>query len=245
MDKLLEIYIEISEYLIMKNKADPSPIETVSKQKFLHRFPIFQAVSLIAFFSFGLLTFWVKINPFWTIDLTITKIIQSINFPGFPELMRLVTRLADVTEGTISIFLVTLIALLLKEKKEAIMIAVSTVGAVYLSVLLKAFVSRPRPNPLLIIQVGEYLKSDSFPSGHVLFFMGFYGFLLFLVFTKLKRGLFRTILEITLVSLLILIGMSRIYLGAHWFSDTLGAYLIGIVWLYFMSNLYRRLKTKK
>ena len=49
----------------------------------------------------------------------------------------------------------------------------------------------------------------------------------------MKEGLLKRVLQIILISPILLIGLSRVYLGEHWFSDVLGSYLLGIAWLYY------------
>ena len=84
------------------------------------------------------------------------------------------------------------------------------------------------------------LNSYSFPSGHVLYFTAFFGFLFYLAFTLLKQSWGRTLLLVALVGMLALIGPSRIYEGQHWASDVLASYLLGSVWLTLIVYLYRR-----
>jgi undecaprenyl-diphosphatase len=131
-----------------------------------------------------------------------------------------------------------------KRKKEAAMVLFSTIGTSMISVAMKAFVHRIRPNPKLIHQVNRYMKPDSFPSGHVLFYVGFFGFLFFLTFALPRNNKFRIIFLIILGLMVSLIGASRIYLGAHWFSDVTGAYLVGFVWLTLVIFLYNKWQPK-
>lgn len=93
-------------------------------------------------------------------------------------------------------------------------------------VLLKLFFHRPRPSPHLVMAYGY-----SFPSNHAFFAMVIYGFLTYVVWkrTKVKR-LTNCILLIS-TFLILLVGASRIYLGVHWLTDILGAYVAGFTWL--------------
>lgn len=195
-------------------------------------------MGLIIFFS--VLTVLSKTQPYFSFDLTITKNIQQINYSWFNNLMNLISFLGNFWPAIISAGIIVLVLIIIRKQYDALFLFISSAGAGLISESLKTLVARPRPDPRLITQIGQFLRSDSFPSGHVLFFIGFYGFLLFLVFSKLKKGLIRTVLISALSLMILLIGMSRIYLGAHWFSDVLGAYLIGTVWIFVVVLLYRK-----
>jgi undecaprenyl-diphosphatase len=84
---------------------------------------------------------------------------------------------------------------------------------------VKALVGRPRPFNLA--------ETDSFPSGHTVHAVLFLGVLWLLLAPRLHRRWQRTALGGSFVSLGLLVGISRIYLGRHWPSDVLGAYLVG------------------
>jgi membrane-associated phospholipid phosphatase len=106
----------------------------------------------------------------------------------------------------------------------------STWSGDVLTGLIKSRVLRPRPTKDLVRVVSQ-LGEASFPSGHVVHYVTFYGFLFYLVFTHLKKRWFRTALLTLLAGLILLVGPSRIYMGHHWPSDVGGAYLVGTLWL--------------
>jgi undecaprenyl-diphosphatase len=110
-------------------------------------------------------------------------------------------------------------------------------------VLVKDLVQRPRPTPNLV-NVFATLKSYSFPSGHVMFYLGFFGFIWFLAFSLLKPSLKRILLLAFFGILVVLIGVSRIYLGEHWASDVLGSYLLGSLTLVAIIQFYLWGKTR-
>ena len=96
-----------------------------------------------------------------------------------------------------------------------------------LNQLLKRLLQRPRPTEFRIIEETGY----SFPSGHSMVSMAFYGYLIYLIYRFVKNKYLKWI-SIVLLSLLIcLIGISRIYLGVHYTSDVLGGFLISISYL--------------
>jgi len=99
-----------------------------------------------------------------------------------------------------------------------------------LTMLVKETVGRPRPAKDLV-KVVNTLSENSFPSGHVVHYVTFYGFLFYIFFTHLKRGRWRNALLCVLAILVLLIGPSRVYMGEHWPSDVGGAYLVGSLWL--------------
>lgn len=112
-----------------------------------------------------------------------------------------------------------------------------------LGILLKYFIGRDRPLGADILEGTSY----SFPSGHSLNSFFFYGFIAFLVFRFAKIGLKQKYLASSLLfSLVILIGVSRLYLGVHFLSDVVGGFLVGWFWLntaiYFMKDIQRERK---
>jgi undecaprenyl-diphosphatase len=110
--------------------------------------------------------------------------------------------------------------------------------------VVKYVVARPRPTLEHVRVSGEWAH-ESFPSGHVTFYVCFFGFLFFVAFALLPRGSFVRRVALVLTALPVaLVGLSRIYLGAHWPSDTLGAYLLSGLWLALSLHLYRRWKQK-
>lgn len=216
-------------------------VPTVPKKTFSRRKFIFQAILIIFIFAFGILTYFAKNYDYFKFDLPITLAIQRLDLPWFHNLMVFMSRTGNEYWGSISILTIATLITFRSSLKDGFMLLLSSSGVVTLSIFLKTLVNRPRPDADLINQIGFFAKSDSFPSGHVLHAMGLYGFLLFLVNTRLKRSIYRNILEVSLITMIILMGISRIYLGAHWFSDTLGSYLIGTVWLYLMIFIYNKI----
>lgn len=106
-------------------------------------------------------------------------------------------------------------------------------------VLLKLFFHRPRPSPHFVMAYGY-----SFPSNHTFFAMVIYGFLNYVVWKRTKvKGLKICILLIS-TFLILLVGVSRVYLGVHWLTDILGAYVAGFAWLVFSVRVVRTIEEK-
>ena len=126
----------------------------------------------------------------------------------------------------LSIATVTLF-LLIKNKKIGLSIISNIVIITVLNQLLKRILQRPRPTEFRIVEETGY----SFPSGHSMVSMAFYGYLIYLIYRYIKNKYVKWTL-ITILSILIcLIGISRIYLGVHYTSDVLGGFLLSISYL--------------
>ena len=117
--------------------------------------------------------------------------------------------------------------LLIKNKKIGLSIISNIVIITILNQLLKRLLQRPRPTEFRIVEETGY----SFPSGHSMVSMAFYGYLIYLIYRYIKNKYVKWTL-ITILSILIcLIGISRIYLGVHYTSDVLGGFLLSISYL--------------
>lgn len=113
------------------------------------------------------------------------------------------------------------------KKKEAKYIVVNLITIFFTNQLFKRIVERPRPEGFRIVEELGY----SFPSGHSMVSMAFYGFFIYLIYKKVKNKCIKWI-TISLLSLLILlIGISRIYLGVHYASDVIAGFLLSISYL--------------
>ncbi len=155
--------------------------------------------------------------------------IKISNFisPGLTELVKLITFFGS-SEFLISIAGILLIFLFANEKYSfnSSMIIINLIISAILNEGLKHIIQRSRPDILRLIDIHGY----SFPSGHSMVSMSFYGLLIFLCFRNYKSK-WKYII-ISLFALLILfIGFSRIYLGVHFVSDVLGGFCLGIAWI--------------
>ncbi len=129
-----------------------------------------------------------------------------------------------------AIFLIVLAIILfivIKNKKIGISIFSNLVIITALNQLLKRILQRPRPNEYRIIEETGY----SFPSGHSMISMAFYGYLIYLIYKYVKNKYIKCISIILLSILICCIGVSRIYLGVHYTSDVLSGFFISISYL--------------
>jgi undecaprenyl-diphosphatase len=109
------------------------------------------------------------------------------------------------------------------------LVLVTLAGAALLNVGLKEFFARVRPPAFF-----DYYptpQSFSFPSGHALFATCFFGGIAVLLSHRLRGWLARILVWVTALQLIILIGVSRIYLGVHYPTDVIGGVAVGVVWV--------------
>jgi undecaprenyl-diphosphatase len=188
--------------------------------------------------AFAVLAILAHIYAYFGWDVRISSQVQSI--PGIYGIMRDVSRLGDKWVPWVLAAVTILLFIYFRLRNEAWGLLLSVAGGEALNRLVKILIARPRPtaNLVTILQVES---SESFPSGHVTFYVCFFGFLFFVAYARLRKGSLTRRAAMTLCALpVLLIGPSRVYLGAHWPSDTLGAYLFAGLWLALSIHLYRR-----
>jgi undecaprenyl-diphosphatase len=210
----------------------------VSKSWRRYRAWLFQIYIVIAEIIFLVLAVLAKTVAYFTFDVTITHQLQMYHGPWFSQLMRFLTWMGFAPQGLIITVGIIGFLLLSGLKWESVVAAGSAIGSTLLGTGIKLVIHRPRPTADLV-NVIKQLNDTSFPSGHVLFFMTFFGFVLFLVYTLAKPSWWRTLLMLSLTLLIVLIGPSRIYEGQHWASDVIAAYLLGSMWLGASIVVYR------
>lgn len=130
--------------------------------------------------------------------------------------------------GAIFLIVLTIVLfIVIKNKKIGVSIFSNLVIVTILNQLLKGILQRPRPTEYRIIEEKGY----SFPSGHSMISMAFYGYLIYLIYKYVKNKYIKWISIVVLSLLICTIGISRIYLGVHYTSDVLGGFLISISYL--------------
>ncbi|HKP54578.1 MAG TPA: phosphatase PAP2 family protein [Chloroflexia bacterium] len=179
--------------------------------------------------GFGVLAALAKRYKYFPADVGITRVLQRPNTKLYDKLMHAVSNLGWrwISVGTRA-SLSTLMWMAGFRMEGAF--TLSTWSGDVMTVLIKTRVLRPRPTKDLV-RVTSDLDEASFPSGHVVHYVTFYGFLYYLVYTHLKTRWFRTLLLSILGGIITLVGPSRIYMGHHWPSDVGGAYFVGTLWL--------------
>ena len=165
------------------------------------------------------------------LDESITSWFQAHATPLLTRISRVVTFFGSVTFLTSASCVVALVTALRKRGYWLLALALVMGGGSVLNLVLKHFFHRQRPvleNPLVT------LSSFGFPSGHTMGATLFYGLLALFLACSIGAWLGRGFVCCAAALVITLIGASRIYLGAHYFTDVIGAIAVGLAWLAFV-----------
>ena len=196
----------------------------------MKKFSIFVVVLCLILFSvicYGVLSY-----DSLVIDTKVYSfIINNIMNDGLTLILKAITELGGVAFTVLAGVLIFMFC-----KKNRWFITIDLVGVTLVNQVIKHIIRRPRPNVLRLVEESGY----SFPSGHSMVSMAFYGIIIYLVYKNVTNKYLKWTL-ITLLSLLILsIGFSRIYVGVHYFTDVAGGFLLGLAYLIIYINIYNK-----
>lgn len=189
-------------------------------------------------FGFLLLTLLVHLFPLSVVDREFSEEVQEHRNPVLDSIMRIISFFGIMPFSLIMVLSVAAIFLFLQRRREALFIML-TLSSGIVSSVVKILVNRPRPGNDLV-RIVEKANHQSFPSGHTLFYVVFFGFLTLLMYhlkDRIPRWIRKSV-SFCALFLIFTIPVSRIYLGAHWFTDVLGGFLLGLMCLFALSYFY-------
>jgi undecaprenyl-diphosphatase len=239
---------EIKGGVSVDSLIDPAAPPAVPRQRAVRRLWRAETVYIVALGAFAVLAIFAYLDPYFSWDVRVSKAFNWDTFapPGLFPLLRFISVFGNSFTPYAMTVLTVIIFFVFRRRSEAAGLTMSVLGSAVINSTLKLLISRPRPSVSALVPVYRNTATQSFPSGHVTFYVCFFGFLFFVAYALLPRGsaVRRLALAVTALPVL-LVGLSRIYLGAHWPSDTLGAYLWSGVWLAFSLEMYRRWKERR
>ena len=212
----------------------------VSGRRAVSRGTIFLAFYVWLLSGAILFSLLARLTDFFPGDRTISSTLQkqrhpwvrrfmiAISEPGFPKVG------IPLTFGIAGIFWA------LRFRLESIFLLFSS-SSIILNWIVKRLIKRPRPTNELVT-VTRVINEPSFPSGHVMHYMNWFGLLIYFLTTNWRSGRLRNTLIAISASLILLVGPSRVYLGAHWPSDVMAGYIYGGLWFGGIMTLYLRVK---
>lgn len=135
------------------------------------------------------------------------------------------------------LFPTILITLLFKKYfKEALLVILSNTGDA-LNILLKILFARPRLNTGIYTVI---FSGYSFPSGHTVASVCFYGILIYLSSVYIRRTWLKFLINLISVLIILTVGFTRVYIGAHYPSDVIGGYCFALFWLFICIYIYEK-----
>ena len=198
--------------------------------KFAGKSYIFFVLSVVASLSILLFLFiWLNLESLRSqnFEHDVSNFIQSFRNDALTSYMKFVTHVGDLF-GYIVIILILGIILLLKRRFDLVIQIVSVVvSSALLNLVLKSLIDRPRPYGVALVKVNFH----SFPSGHATSAIVFYGLMIYFIFKLTKNLSLKLLSSFFCILIILLIGVSRIYLGVHYPTDVLAGYSFGFFYL--------------
>jgi membrane-associated phospholipid phosphatase len=201
---------------------------------------VFMALLLVMFVALAVVA---RSPRLLALDTGVTREIQEGHSTPLDFLAYFFTFLGNATTMTV-LCVGAAMVLARTGRPKAALFSMLTLLGLPLNLLLKLIVHRPRPSASLVrILFPE--PGPSFPSGHAMGSVIVYGFLAYLAWTFIRdihrRRFWTAVLAITPIG----ISLSRIYIGVHWFSDIIGAWIFGLVVLLIFADLYKFVGAKE
>jgi undecaprenyl-diphosphatase len=160
-------------------------------------------------------------------DLRIRSAVHAFSTPQLTTVMQALTFLGSIGFLSALFIILTIVFLMAGLHRSAVWLAVAAGGSIVLDVSLKLAFHRPRPVPFF----GATPLTYSFPSGHALSSLCFYGVLAGLSVTQVHSRAIRIMIWVLSGLLVAGIGLSRVYLGVHYPTDVIAGYLGGSIWV--------------
>lgn len=181
-------------------------------------------------------------------DSKVTKFVTSFRNPALNLFMQGITQIGDLYGYIILTVLCTILFYIKFRNWRYVLEMVFVLAIAGLSnSALKQVINRARPDVEHLVSVATL----SYPSGHAMSAISFYGFLIYLIYNIKMKIIFKAGLIFLFSMMIFLIGISRIYLGVHFPSDVAGGYIAGFIWIIFcvvlfhVIDLLRKRKNKK
>ncbi len=202
--------------------------------------------AILALLAVGAVLLWLALlvarQPGYPIDVAITRALQSVRQPLYGWILTHVSDLGYFPLSPLTFVAVFGLLFAVRLRREAVVAVAAALLAGLSDGVVKAITARPRPSAALVhvwTQPGGY----SFPSGHVVHYTVLFGFACYALLRLAhdagtwpsrvgnRTRWFYLAISLMLAALVVLVGPSRVYLGAHWPTDALGGYLLGGLWL--------------
>lgn len=168
-------------------------------------------------------------RSYFPADLRIEHWMQAQHRPTVGGILSVPNFLGDDL-GAVGSLVIILLATLALRRYAATVAFLAVAAPRLVQMVTKSLVERPRPSPDLV-HVTEKASGWSFPSGHVIGILAIFGLLLLLAPWLIGNRPLRWLVQGFAAFLILAVGPARVYVGAHWPSDVLGSYVLGVLFL--------------
>ena len=199
---------------------------------------------VLALILFIVNTIFVLTGKCSSIDENVHDFIRLFASDSMDKIMKIFTFLGCTTFMIILALFLLIYFLVKKEKINALMSVGGLIVSTILNNIVKFIIRRPRPEYITVVE-----KTFSYPSGHTMASTTIYGLLIYIISKSNINKSVKIVSNIILSLLILLVPISRIYLGAHYFTDVYGAALLSLIIILIIilinSNRKNRKKDKK
>lgn len=185
-------------------------------------------------------TILVVTNAYVAFDDMIHHAFMQISSETTTNFMKVITFFGSTLWIILLCAILFAIFLIKKRRKEAFSTAGILIGSTLINTIIKVIVRRTRPVYMIVSET-----SFSYPSGHMMASTTLYGFIIYLLIKSNIVKKYKIIFSICLTLLIVLVGMSRIYLGAHFFSDVFGSAILSTSLILITDHLLSKISKKK
>lgn len=198
--------------------------------------------SLVLLASFIMVASSVDRGRTKAIDTQVVHWFQQFRHPLLNKIMLFFSFIGDTIPVTvISILVMFILYRFFHQRIELFLFSFVLIGSTSSTILLKSYYQRERPQlEMLVMEEGF-----SFPSGHSMAALSLYGIVTFLLWRHVLNLSGRKILLLCSIIFILIIGVSRMYLGVHYPSDVVGAYLFSGFWLMFSIAIFQYVKVRR
>lgn len=182
---------------------------------------------------FATISIFVVKNKDIYIDKYVYNFISKFISVKLTNIIKLLTHLGSA-KVVIPISIIPLY--LFKDSKYGKLMILNLVLITIINIVFKNIFGRPRPEDIFLIKESGY----SFPSGHSLTSMAVYGFIIYLISKSNLDKIKKIIINISLILIILVVGLSRIYLGVHFATDVIGGFSLSLIYLIIFTNIIEK-----
>lgn len=185
---------------------------------------IFFSIGIILFLIIGIMV--INNNEGILFDEIILNFIHSSHSPLLFSIMKIISFIGSAYFLVPAMLVAIVFTLMKKNYYVSKLLLLSTLGSYLMNLLLKIIFQRGRPLEYFLVEQGGL----SYPSGHSMVTMTFYMTLSYIISNRIENKDNKKFIYLFSYTMIILMGLSRLYLGVHWPTDVIGGYLIGYVY---------------